>query len=253
MKKSIFFLAFTSLIVYTSCKSDNDLVPVQIPEREEKAIHKLTKPDSYKAEGNPFKLYALPFPFDTLTSPLGGENLEFHYSKTYLNYTNRLNKLVTQKDWTEKTISQICKEVTNDDEALKNNAGGFYNHTLFFELLTANTKTKPSEFLAEAITTDFGSIEEFKRVFKTKAISTIGSQWVWLILDSSKKLQIVVTTNENNPLMKDAAIKGQPLIALDMWEHAYIAEYKNQKSAYTDAFLKHLNWELVSTNFETFK
>lgn len=237
-------------LILFSCKNDNDLVPVQIPEREEKSIHKLTNPEHYKATGNPFKLYPLPFPFDTLTSPLGGENLEFHYSKVYLNYTNRINKLVTQKDIADKTISEICKEVTTEETELKNIAGAFYNHTLFFELLTPNLETKPSEILNEAFIQDFGSFANFKKEFQHKANSSFGSNWAWLIIDNQKKLQIITTTNENNPLMKDALVKGKPLIALDLWEHAYISDYKNQKSAYINAFTKHINWDIVSDRYD---
>lgn len=250
MKTTFYFLAIAFLTLLVSCKEDTNLVEVKIPEPEVKVSHEFSNPNDYKATGKPFKLYALPFRFDSISQPIGGKNLEYHYAKVYLNYANKLNTLIEEKQWTDKTITQICTEVKAEDVALKNNAGGFYNHTLYFEILTPKLNTQPSDTLKTALVDAFGSVANFKTSFTKTALSSFGSSWVWLLVTKNKKLEIVTTTNENNPLMVDATSKGKPLIALDVWEHAYLNNYQNNKKEYIDCFLKHLNWDLISERYQ---
>lgn len=249
MKKHSPLFLFFLFLTFFSCKNENELVPVQIPEPEEVVIPKFAKPDSFKASGKPFKLYNLPFKFDSIPNPLGGKNLEFHYGTIYLNYTNQFNKLVTQKGLESNTAAQICRQVSPDEPSLRRNSGGFYNHTLFFEQLTPKTTTKPSEKLQNAITANFTSFDNFIMLLSKKANETFGSQWVWVIV-KNKELQIVTTNEENNPLMQDATTTGRPIIAIDVWEHSYLNDYKIQKKEYLKALIEHLNWEIISLRYE---
>ncbi|SHJ68052.1 superoxide dismutase [Flavobacterium haoranii] len=248
MKKLILSLT-TFLLLLISCKQDNNLVEVQIPEPEEPVSTLFTNPSEYKASGTPFKLFEITYKFDDFSDCIEGKTLENHYSKVYLNFANNLNNLVTEKRISDWKVSQICRETNPEEKQLLHVAGGFYNHTLFFENLTKE-KLTPSDTLQVAINRDFGSFENFKNDFTSKAESSIGSNWVWLILDKDHKLQNVLTKNEENPLMKTAEIKGTPLLCLDLWEHAYLTNNKIGKKAYIENFFNYIDWKKISTKYE---
>lgn len=250
MKKNA--LALVSLLAMCSCIENNHLEEVQIPEPEVIVQTKFANPNDFKATGLPFKLTSIDYTFEDFPDFIDGKTFEFHYTRVYLNFTNNLNKWVTEKNWETKKVSQICREINPEDKTFLHTAGGFYNHTLFFENLTPKKDSKRSTDLEAAIVRDFGSFANFKNQFIEKSIATIGSNWVWLIVNNNQKLEIVTTLNEENPLMQHSATKGTPLLCLDLWEHAYLLNEKPSKKNYIDSFFNYINWEKVSEKYEIF-
>lgn len=251
MKKSILILVFSSSLLF-SCKQDNNLVEVQIPEPEVIIESKFAIPQDFKAVGSPFKLFPITYTFEQFPDFIDGKTFEFHYGRIYLSYANNLNSLVKNTDWNSKTISQICSEASQEeDKAILKNGGGFYNHTLFFENLTPKKGKKPSDELKLAIEESFISFDEFKKSFEKEALAQSGSNWVWLIVNVDKKLEIVTTSNENNPLMKNAPKKGKPILCLDIWEHAYLLNSKHSKQNYIEHFFNYIDWENVSEIYKS--
>lgn len=139
-------------------------------------------------------------------------------------------------------------DISNTD--LRNNAGGYYNHGMFWENLAPKSNSQPKDSLALALTRDFGSFNEFKNQFEEIASKQFGSGWAWLITDKSGKLQITSTTNQDNPLMSNAVIKGTPILALDVWEHAYYLNYQYKRKKYIDSFFNVINWKKVGERYE---
>lgn len=250
MKKIV--LALVSLLTVFSCQEGNRLEEVQIPEPEVVVQTKFANPKDFKATGLPFNLTPIDYTFEDFPDFADGKTLEFHYTRVYLNFTNVLNNLVTEKNWETKKVSQICREINPEDKAFLHAAGGFYNHNLFFENLTPKKDSKRSTDLEAAIVRDFGSFTNFKNQFTEKSIAAIGSNWVWLIVNNSQKLEIVTTLNEENPLMQHSSTKGTPLLCLDLWEHAYILNERPSKKNYIDAFFNYIDWEKVSEKYEIF-
>ena len=145
---------------------------------------------------------------------------------------------------------EILKKLDMNKSDIRNNAGGYYNHTFFFEILAANDGEATDEVL-EAINKDFGSYDEFKKQFSDSATKLFGSGWVWLVKDKSGKLVISTTINQDNPLMPKVEIKGTPILALDVWEHAYYLKYQNKRKDYIDAFFNVINWKKVNDKFKS--
>lgn len=251
MKKKVLILVFSTSLLF-SCKQDNNLIEVQIPEPEVVVESKFAIPQDFKAVGSPFKLFPVTYTFEQFPDFIDGKTFEFHYGRTYLSYANNLNSLVKNTDWSSKTISQICSEASaEENKNLLKNAGGFYNHTLFFENLTTKNNSKPSEELQIAIEESFISLNEFKKTFENEALSQSGSNWVWLIVNGDKKLEIITTTNEMNPLMKNAVKRGKPILCLDVWEHSYLLNSKHSKQNYIEHFFNYVDWENVSEIYKS--
>ncbi|AWM14504.1 superoxide dismutase [Flavobacterium sp. NRK F10] len=247
IKHILMALCFLSLL---SCNDNSNLVEVQIPEPEVIVQTNFADPRSFKATGLPFKLSPVEYSFDTFPDFIDGKTFEFHYSNIYLSYTNNLNKQVTEKNWETKKASQICKEINPEDTTFLNFAGGYYNHSLFFETLSPKKDTNPSESLNNAIDENFGSVENFKKQFILKGINTKGSNWIWLVLNNDQKLEITITLNEENPLMQKSTVKGFPLLCLDLWEHAYLLNNNPSKKNYIEAFFTYVDWNKVSERYE---
>jgi superoxide dismutase, Fe-Mn family len=191
-----------------------------------------------------FTLPKLPYAYDALEPMIDKMTMEIHHGKHHQAYITNLNKALMGKEKTWKTIEDICKNKTlMATDALRNNAGGHYNHSLFWELMKPAPGTAPSGKLADAITKDFVSLEKFKEAFNDAAIKRFGSGWVWLVLDEKGKLVITSTPNQDNPLMDVAPVKGKPILALDVWEHAYYLKYQNKRKDYVEAWWNLVNWE----------
>lgn len=240
----------TSFIVLFSCndKKLTEIVEVPLPTKEEKIL--IGKPDDVKANPGSFELTKLPFAYDGLAPNIRSLTLETHYSKHYLSYTNNLNKEIASTEFEEASIEDILKNLDLNNAKLRNNAGGYYNHTLYFDILTPKEQT-PKDTLAGSITKEFGSFDNLTKQFKNEANKQFGSGWVWLVVDKVGKLQVSTTENQDNPLMKNALIKGTPILGIDLWEHAYYLDYQNRKKSYIDAFYKLINWEKVNENYKT--
>lgn len=192
-----------------------------------------------------FSLPSLPYAFDALEPHIDRLTMEIHHDRHHKAYVDNLNKALPG---TTKSIEEILGSVSTQPVAVRNNGGGHWNHSFFWNVLAPAKGSKPSAALAKQIDTDFGSFEAFKAEFTKAATSRFGSGWAWLIKKEGK-LVISSTPNQDNPLMDLAEVKGQPILALDVWEHAYYLKYMNRRADYIAAFWNLVNWDFVSTNF----
>ena len=251
MKKMHFLI--TSLLLVTillSCnnKKLTEVVEVPLPSAEEKIT--MGVPDDVKADEGAFQMEKLLYSYEALTPYVSALTMEMHYSKHYLTYTNNLNKAVAGTELENLTIEEVLSKLDMNDATIRNNAGGYYNHSLYWKSIGPKGAQQPKDTLAAAITKKFGSFAEFTTSFKEEATKQFGSAWVWLIVDRSENLQITSTQNQDNPLMRNALVQGTPILALDLWEHAYYLDYQYKRKNYVDAFFKIINWSKVAENYE---
>ena len=241
---------FVFILVLFSCnkKKLTEVVEVPLPSAEEKITMGI--PDDVKANDGSFQLEKLPFDYDALVPNLSAITLENHYSKHYLTYTNKLNEAIAGTNLENLTIEEVLAQLDTNNEELKNNAGGYYNHSLYFKCLKPKGGGQPKDSLANAIEKDFESFDNFTTQFKGEATRVFGSGWVWLLVDRSGKLQITSTANQDNPLMRNAKVQGKPILALDVWEHAYYLDYQYKRKNYIDAFFNVINWRKVEENYK---
>ncbi len=188
-----------------------------------------------------FKLPDLPYSYDSLEPYIDTRTMDIHHSKHHAAYTNNLNNLVAGTLAESLTIEEILADVSKFPVGVRNNGGGFYNHSLFWNLMSPNGGGKPSGDLMKAIETNFGSFEAFKEKFSTAAATRFGSGWAWLV-KSEGTLVVTSSANQDNPLMDIAEVKGTPILALDVWEHAYYLNYQNRRPDYINAFWSVVNW-----------
>ena len=208
------------------------------------------KPSDVTANDGAFKIKTLKHNYDAFSKYIDAKTMYVHFSKHYVGYLNNLNKAVEGKSQANMTIEQLLKTLDTSNAMLRNNAGGYYNLNLYFELMTPNSTGKPSGKLADAINRDFGSFENFKKQFSDAGAKQFGSGWVWLVTDSSGKLKVGSTANQDNPLMPGMSISGNPILAMDVWEHAYYLKYQNKRADYIDAFFNVIDWNRVSEYYE---
>lgn len=250
IKANLYLLCFSIFLVVVSCnnKKLTEVVEVPLPS----AVEKLTigSPDDIKADEGPFELVKLTYSFDAVSPEIEARTMEIHYSNHYLSYTNSLNKALKGTEYEDLTIEEILSKSVTDSLNLRNNAGGYFNHSLFFECIGPKAGGQPKDTLAIAINKVFGSYEGFKSQFKNAANRQFGSGWAWLIIDKTGKLQVTTTSNQDNPLMPKANVSGTPILALDVWEHAYYLEYQNKRKNYIDAFFNIINWKVVQEKYE---
>ena len=252
MKKIfLLFLCITFIVIFPSCKRKKltEVVEVPLPSVEEKVT--IGHPDDVNSDEGQFALLALPYEYNALSPSIDILTMNVHYSKHYLTYTNNLNKLVAaDPNSVDLDIEDILKKLDLNNADLRNNAGGYYNHTLFFESLAPKAGGQPKDTLATTINRDFGSFEVFKNQFADAAEKQFGSGWAWLIVDKTGKLVVTSTPNQDNPLMPKQIITGTPILCLDVWEHAYYLDYQYKRKKYIEAFFKVINWKKVSERFE---
>lgn len=250
MKKNpLFALSFAALLA-VSCnnKKLTEVVEVPLPTAEEKIT--IGHPDDVKADDGKFQVQKLPYGYDALSPSIDALTMEVHYSKHYLTYTNNLNRLVAGTEQEALPIEEILRKLDISNADLRNNAGGFYNHGIFWDSMAPKAGGAPKDTLAIAINRDFGSFDNFKIQFEDAAEKQFGSGWAWLVTDKAGKLQITSTQNQDNPLMPNATIKGTPILALDVWEHAYYLNYQYKRKKYIDNFFKVINWKKVGERYE---
>ena len=191
-----------------------------------------------------FELSNLPYAFDALEPHIDAKTMEIHHDKHHAAYTTNLNAAIEGTDLANATIEEILVKGT-DKPAVRNNGGGFWNHNLFWETLAPNAGGQPEGELAAAINEAFGSFEAFKDEFSKAAATRFGSGWAWLIVKDGK-LVVTSTPNQDNPLMPVADVQGQPILGLDVWEHAYYLNYQNRRPDYINAFFNVVNWAKVA-------
>jgi Fe-Mn family superoxide dismutase len=248
-KRNLIFISIITITIL-SCNNKNltEVVEVPLPTAEEKIT--IGIPDDVKADDGAFAMIKLPYSYEALSPSIDALTMENHYSKHYLTYTNNFNKVIAGTEYENLTIEDILKKLDVSDSDLRNNAGGYYNHSLFWEILGPKSKGQPNDSLAIAINRDFGSFDAFKTQFEDAASKQFGSGWAWLVTDKTGKLQITSTSNQDNPLMSNANIKGTPILTLDVWEHAYYLNYQYRRKKYIEAFFNVINWKKVGEKYD---
>jgi Fe-Mn family superoxide dismutase len=191
----------------------------------------------------------LPYSYSALKQFIDPETMDFHYNKHYKGYVDKLNDALSKKKYGDLELEQIIKTISRFDKTIRNNAGGAFNHALFWNMLSPEPKKLKGD-LYKKITTEFGSFVSFKKKFEEIAKERFGSGWVWLVLTGRNTLKIMSTPNQDNPLMNIIEGGGFPLLGLDLWEHAYYLKYKNKRDEYISNFWKVVNWDFVSKLYE---
>ena len=197
----------------------------------------------------PFTLSPLPYAHEALEPHIDTLTMQIHHGKHHQAYVDNLNKAIAGTPHENKSIEQLVKEAGSISVAVRNNGGGHWNHTFFWESLAPNAGGQPSGKLAEAINAAFGSFAAFQEKFAAAGMTRFGSGWAWLIVKEGK-LEICSTPNQDNPLMDVAEVKGTPILGVDVWEHAYYLKYQNRRADYLGAFWQVINWNVVSARLE---
>ena len=198
-----------------------------------------------------FELPQLSYAYDALEPVIDAQTMQIHHSKHHQAYVNNLNKALEGTTAENLSLEEIIKNISKYSTAVRNNAGGHYNHSLFWTILTPVKNTQPSERLLQAINQQFGSVDSLKILLNTAASNQFGSGWAWLSLDKNNKLFISSTSNQDNPLMDLAEKQGRPILGIDVWEHAYYLKYQNKRADYLSAIWDVINWDEVSKRYET--
>ncbi|MCB0410804.1 MAG: superoxide dismutase [Flavobacteriales bacterium] len=195
-----------------------------------------------------FELPKLPYAYDALEPHIDARTMEIHHGKHHAGYTNNLNAAILGTDLEGKSIEDILTNLDMNNMAVRNNGGGYYNHDLFWKVMSPNGGGNPTGPIADAITAEFGSYESFKEEFAKAAATRFGSGWAWLCVKDGK-LEVCSTPNQDNPLMPNVGCSGTPVLGLDVWEHAYYLNYQNRRPDYIQAFFNVINWEEVNRRF----
>lgn len=195
---------------------------------------------------------ALPYGYGDLTPYIDAQTMEIHYSKHHSGYVKKLNAAVDNTEYAKMNIDDLIKNISDETPVgIRNNGGGVWNHIFFWNCMAPNAGGNPEGELAKAIDKKWGSFEAFKKAFKSAALGQFGSGWAWLVLHNGD-LEIVSTPNQDNPLMPAVKVKGTPLLALDIWEHAYYLKYQNKRGDYIDNFWFIVNWPKVAQRYATY-
>ncbi len=195
-----------------------------------------------------FELPNLPYAHDALEPHIDARTMEIHHGKHHNGYTNNLNAAIEGTDLADQSIEQILANY-GDKAAVRNNGGGYYNHCLFWEIMSPEGGGEPSGELADAINAAYGSFEEFKSTFSTAAATRFGSGWAWLCVHSGGRVEVCSSPNQDNPLMAGIGCGGTPILGIDVWEHAYYLNYQNRRPDYVSAFFNVINWDEVSNRY----
>jgi len=192
-----------------------------------------------------FELPKLPYAFDALQPHIDAKTMEIHHGKHHQAYVTNLNNAIAGKPEESMSIEDICKNISKQPPAVRNNGGGHYNHSLFWTIMKQGGGGNPTGAVADAINSAFGNFEEFKKLFAAAGVTRFGSGWAWLTV-SGGKLAVSSTPNQDNPLMDIAEVKGTPILGMDVWEHAYYLNYQNRRPDYITAFWNVINWDEVA-------
>ena len=196
-----------------------------------------------------FQLPKLPYAYDALEPYIDARTMEIHHTKHHNGYTTNLNNAIAGTDLEDKSIEEILDSLDMTNAAVRNNGGGFYNHSLFWEVMSPNGGGEPGGTLADAINSAFGSFENFKDVFSKAAATRFGSGWAWLCVHKGGTVEVCSTPNQDNTLMSGVGCGGQPILGLDVWEHAYYLNYQNRRPDYINAFFSVINWDEVAKRY----
>lgn len=248
MKKIILSTTLLSIIL-VSCTDEKKLQEIQIPdapaqETTQTVTSDFGNPADVKAEGK-FQMKGLKYGYNALEKAIDPQTVAIHYGKHHVGYANNLNKAIAGTDLESKSIEDILTTLDVNNAAVRNNAGGYYNHNLYWDILAQNPG-EMSEALAKAITENFGSKDELVKQLKDAGTKQFGSGWAWLVVTKDGKLAVTATANQDNPLMPNATVKGTPILGIDVWEHAYYLNYQNKRADYLDKIFDIVDWKSVS-------
>ena len=193
-----------------------------------------------------FQLPDLNYDFDSLEPHIDAKTMQIHHGKHHAGYTSKLNAAVEGTDLEGKSIEDLLSTLDLSNTAVRNNGGGYYNHCLFWEIMSPNGGGSPSGNLLSAIEKSFGSFDEFKTEFSKAAATRFGSGWAWLCTHSDGSLEVCSTANQDNPIMNGIGCGGSPILGLDVWEHAYYLNYQNRRPDYINGFFNVIDWEVVA-------
>ena len=196
-----------------------------------------------------FTLPSLPYAHDALEPHIDKLTMEIHHGKHHQAYVDNLNKAVAGTENESKSLEELVAAAGKISPAVRNNGGGHWNHSFFWQILAPNAGGEPKGKLADAIKSTFGSFDEFKEKLNAAGTTRFGSGWAWLIVKDGK-LEVTSTPNQDNPLMDVAEVKGTPVLGVDVWEHAYYLKYQNRRPEYLKAFWSVVNWDAVSKHYE---
>lgn len=202
-------------------------------------------PTEVTANAGAFAVVPLKYEYNAVEKYIDAETMFIHFSKHYVGYLNNLNKAVEGTPKAAMTIEEVLRTMDMNNAALRNNAGGYYNHNMYFDVISPKGGGMPQGTLAAAIDRDFGSFENFKKAFAEAGAKRFGSGWAWLVVNN-EKLQVVSTANQDNPLMPGLEVTGTPILAMDVWEHAYYLKYQNKRGDYITNFFNVINWDRVA-------
>ena len=200
-----------------------------------------------------FELPELPYSHDALEPNMDARTMEIHHGKHHAGYTSKLNAAIEGSSLQDSSIEDILTGLDMSNGAVRNNGGGYYNHCLFWEVMSPNGGGEPSGELAEAINNAFGSFDAFKDAFSNAAATRFGSGWAWLCVHEGGKVEVCSSANQDNPLMPGIGCGGTPILGLDVWEHAYYLNYQNRRPDYIAAFFNVINWDKVEENYSSAK
>ena len=200
-----------------------------------------------------FELPQLNYAYDALEPHIDARTMEIHHSKHHNGYTNNLNTAIAGTDLETKSIETILGGLDMSNKALRNNGGGFYNHSLFWNVMNPEGKEALSGELKDAILSAYGTFEDFKSAFSKAAATQFGSGWAWLCVHKGGEVEVCSTPNQDNPLMPGISCSGTPILGLDVWEHAYYLNYQNRRPDYIEAFFSVINWTEVEKRFSAAK
>lgn len=233
-----------------SKKKGKDKTKKEFIEKKQTQSEDYGKPSEVKANDGAFKIVPLKYDYSAVDTYIDTKTMFIHFSKHYVGYLNNLNKAVEGKAQANQPIEQVLKELDMSNAALRNNAGGYYNHNLYFDIISPKGGGQPTGALAEAINRDFGSFENFKKQFADAGAKRFGSGWAWLVVKDGK-LQVGSTANQDNPLMPGLEISGLPILGMDVWEHAYYLKYQNKRGDYVENFFNVIDWNRVEELYNT--
>ena len=199
-----------------------------------------------------FNLPALKYDYNALEPHIDARTMEIHHSKHHAGYTAKLNAALAGTDHENSSIDEVLRNVDTLGAGIRNNGGGFYNHSLFWSIMSANGGGLPTGLLADAIDTELGGFEAFKDAFSNAAATQFGSGWAWLCVKDGK-LSVCSSANQDNPMMPGVGCGGTPILGLDVWEHAYYLNYQNRRPDYIEAFFNVINWDEVNNRYNAAK
>lgn len=197
-----------------------------------------------------FTLPELPYPVQALEPYIDQRTMEIHHGKHHAAYTNNLNAAIQGSPMESLSIEDLLKNLDVSNMPVRNNGGGYYNHCLFWEIMTPSNGGKPQGDLSQSIDASFGSFDGFKEKFSQAAMGRFGSGWAWLCVHPGGKLEICSSSNQDNPLMPGIGCGGYPILGLDVWEHAYYLLYQNRRADYVQSFFEVINWAEVTKRYQ---